>query len=561
MEYNPPWLRFYDGMSPHLDYPQKTMWQLVADAAAQWPKHTAYEFMGRRTRYAALPGRIARVARALCRQGVRPGDRVAICMPNCPQAVDALYACNRLGAVAVMIHPLAAPMEIAACLRNCRLVLTLDRLLERVGSAAVAQQPEPVVVAASLADELPLWAAAVARRPHRQRGSFLRWRAFLRAGENQPLPDCPTGPSDAAVMLFSGGTTGESKGVLLSNRNLNALALQTIEASGCKPLAGMKMLAAMPLFHGFGLGIGVHTPLVAGAACILVPRFTPEGYARLLRTRRPDFVPGVPTLFEAMTRSKQLERADLRFLRGVFCGGDTLPPPLRQKINAFLAARGCTVQIREGYGTTECVTASCLTPVAYHREGSIGIPFPDTWYTITSPGTTSVLPVGEEGEICLRGPTVMMGYADAPEATAQALRRHVDGFLWLHTGDLGRMDADGFVYFSQRIKRMIITSGYNVYPSQIEACLDAHPKLRASCVVGVPDAYRMQRVRAYVVPRAGVEAGESLRKELLDWCAARLARYALPRELVFCTELPRTAVGKINYRLLEDAAYGGAGHQ
>ena len=244
----------------------------------------------------------------------------------------------------------------------------------------------------------------------------------------------------------------------------------------------------------------------------------------------------------------------MRFLKGIFSGGDSLSPELKKKADAFLKAHHCTEQIREGYGTTECVTASCLTPKNYAREKSIGVPYPDTFYKIVTPGTKIEVEPGLEGKICLSGPTVMLGYMHNPEETANTLQRHEDGKLWLHTGDLGYMDADGFVYFRQRIKRMIITSGYNVYPSQLENIIDGHEKVLLSCCIGIPDAYRGQKIRAYVVPMPGIEPTEALKQELLDYCSQHISKYALPREMEFRTELPKTLVGKVAYRVLEEEA-------
>jgi long-chain acyl-CoA synthetase len=359
---------------------------------------------------------------------------------------------------------------------------------------------------------------------------------------------------DCAAILYSGGTTGTTKGIQLSNRNFNALALQTIAASGYPSIAGMKMLSVMPVFHGFGLGIGIHTALVGGATCILVPQFSIKTYADILRKQKPDFIPGVPTLFEALLRAESLKKADLSFLKGIFCGGDSLSPELKKKVDAFLRVHNCTEQIREGYGTTECVTASCLTPKTYAREGSIGVPYPDTFYKIVTPSTQEEVAPMTEGEICVSGPTVMLGYMDNPEETTQTLRQHEDGKIWLHTGDLGFMDADGFVYFKQRIKRMIISSGYNIYPSQLENVIDSHEKVLLSCVIGIPDDYKGQRLRAYVVPAPGVHPSEALKQELLQFCAQRIARYAMPKEVVFRAELPKTLVGKVAYRVLEEEA-------
>ena len=348
---------------------------------------------------------------------------------------------------------------------------------------------------------------------------------------------------------------------MLSNLNFNALALQTIAASGfsMEEIAGMKMLSVMPVFHGFGLGIGIHTPLIAGGTCILVPQFSVKTYADVLVKQKPNLIPGVPTLFEALLRAENLEKADLSFLKGIFSGGDSLSPELKKKVDAFLKSHNCPEQIREGYGTTECVTASCLTPKDYARTGSIGVPFPDTFYKIVKPGTEEEVAANTEGEICISGPTVMMGYMDNPEETASTLRRHFDGRIWLHTGDLGHMDQDGFVYFRQRIKRMIITSGNNVYPSQLENVIDGHDKVLLSCVIGVKDPYRVQRVKAYVVPMPGVEPTEELKQELLEYCSGHIAKYAMPREIEFRKELPKTLVGKVAYRVLEEEANAAEG--
>ncbi len=310
----------------------------------------------------------------------------------------------------------------------------------------------------------------------------------------------------------------------------------------------------MPLFHGFGLGIGIHTALIGGATCILVPQFNVKIYADLLIKKKPNLIPGVPTLFEALLRADRLENADLSFLRGVFSGGDSLSIELKKKVDAFLAAHNSPVQIREGYGTTECVTASCLTPFNMYREGSIGIPFPDTYYKIVKPGTTDEVAPNLDGEICISGPTVMLGYVDNPEETHDTLRRHGDGRIWLHTGDLGFMDRDGFVYFRQRIKRMIVTSGYNVYPSQVENIIDSHEKVLISCVVGVKDPYKMQKIKAFVVPKPGVEPTDELRDELMAYLRTKIAKYAMPYDIEFRTELPKTLVGKVAYRVLEEEA-------
>ena len=553
-----PWLNFYGDMPRSIDYSRTTLYEQIALTARQYPNDTAYEFFGQRTSYAQLLARIERAALALRSLGIGSGDRVTICMPNTPQAVDCFYALSRLGAVSNMIHPLSAPQEITFYLdvSHSKAILTLDRFFGKVSAAASEAKEPPLLLIARIEDELSLplrcgFALTQAKKyPKLPKGGYLLWRDVLRSAVGT-LPPSDTDCESCASILYSGGTTGKTKGIRLSSYNFNALALQTIAASGVKSLHGFSMLSVMPIFHGFGLGIGIHTALVGGAKCILVPNFSIKVYADLLRKKKPNFIPGVPTLFEALLRADGLDKLDMSFLVGVFSGGDSLSPELKRRVDAFLRAHRAKVQIREGYGTTECVTASCLTPPVYAREGSIGIPFPDTYYKIVRVGTTEEVAAEVEGEICLSGPTVMIGYLDNAEETAQTLRRHADGRLWLHTGDLGKMDADGFVYFRQRIKRMIVTSGYNVYPAQVENILDGHEKVQLSCVIGVKDPYKMQRVKAFVVLKPKVVPSEALKRELLAYCKERIVRYAVPSEIEFREELPKTLVGKVSYRELE----------
>ena len=566
-----PWLKYYGNAPASLDYPHATMYQLVAQAAKRKPNNTAYVFMGKKTSYQEFMQRIEAAAKGLYKMGIRKGDRVTICMANTPQALDCFYALNRIGAVPNMIHPLSAAQEIAFYLNfsKSKAILTLDQFYYKVAEILPQLETPCKILIAKVADELPAplsllysmtkGARAIKKLP---KTGYTLWYKMVAAGRNQVLPTDDGKYDDCGAILYSGGTTGTTKGIMLSNLNFNALALQTIAASGftMEEIAGMKMLSVMPVFHGFGLGIGIHTPLIAGGTCILIPQFNVNTYADVLVKQKPNLIPGVPTLFEALLRAEKLEGADLSFLRGIFSGGDSLSPELKKKVDAFLKAHGCSEQIREGYGTTECVTASCLTPKDYARAGSIGVPFPDTFYKIVEPGTTNEVEPNIEGEICVSGPTVMMGYMDNLEETVSTLRRHYDGRIWLHTGDLGHMDQDGFVYFRQRMKRMIITSGYNVYPSQLENIIDGHEKVLLSCIIGVKDPYRVQRVKAYVVPMPGVEPTEELKEELLNYCSKHIAKYAMPREIEFRKELPKTLVGKVAYRVLEEEANAAMGN-
>ena len=558
-----PWLKYYGNTPANLDYPHDTMYQMVAKAAEQYPANIAYSFMGKQTRFDIFLQRIEAAAKGLYNMGIRKGDKVTICMANTPQAVDCFYALNRIGAIPNMIHPLSAAKEIAFYLNfsKSKAILTLAQFYDKVASIRNQLENPTKILIARITDELPmpksllypLTKGGKADKPPVGDGYTL-WTDMVAAGKDTQLPADDGKYDECGAILYSGGTTGTTKGIMLSNLNFNALGLQTIAASGYGSVAGMKMLSIMPVFHGFGLGIGIHTALIGGATCILIPQFSVKVYADTLKKQKPNLIPGVPTLFEALLRAEDLANTDLSFLKGIFSGGDSLSPELKKKVDTFLKERGSSEQIREGYGTTECVTASCLTPKDYARDGSIGVPFPDTYYKVVKPGTTEECEPNTEGEICVSGPTVMMGYMDNPEETAQTLRTHEDGRIWLHTGDLGHMDEDGFVYFRQRLKRMIISSGYNVYPSQLENIIDGHEKVLLSCVIGVKDSYRGQKIRAYVVPMPGVDPTEQLKKELLSYCSEQVAKYAAPKELIFRTELPKTLVGKVAYRVLEEEA-------
>lgn len=552
-----PWLEHYGEVPHHLDYPTCTISAQVLKTAERYPQSPALSFMGKKITYTDFAKSIEDTARAFQGLGIGKGDRVLLCLPNLPQTVYCLYGLNRLGAVVGLIHPLAAEKEIAQNLKEvgAETLVTLRQFLPKMEQVQKEIKIKNLIIT-DLDDALvglKKWGYRLAVKskfpPLKNQENLLLWQDLLKRGS--AYNPAPMGAEEGAVILFSGGTTGTQKGILLSNLNFNALALQTA-AMAARPIAGQTILAAMPMFHGFGLGVCVHTALACGACSILVPRFNVRDYANLIRKEKPNYIAGVPTLYEALTRTDYLDQTDLSFLLGVFSGGDSLSVELKRKMDAFLKARGASVRIREGYGTTECVTASCLTPDHMEREGSIGLPYPDMDYCICKVGSTQEVPYGEEGEICLAGPTLMAGYLNHPEETNLALQTHPDGRVWLHTGDLGMMDADGFLYFRQRLKRIIVTSGYNVYPSQIENVLDGHPKVQISCVIGVPDSYRMHRVKAFVVLKNGFEPSEEIKAELMDYCQKYIAKYACPREIEFRSDLPKTLVGKVAYKVLEE---------
>ena len=556
-----PWKEHLGDVPFTLDYFQGSMFEAVANIAEKYPDNVAFDFYGKATTYKELVKEIETCAKALKTIGVREGDRVTIALPNCPQAIQVFYAVNLVGGICNMIHPLSAEKEIEFYLNESHSVtaITLDQFYGKFENIRKNTGVTNIVIA-SVKDELskPLKAGTmimdsinkVQKIP--DDAPVIRWRDFLKLSRHCFYNyKVERKGADPAVILYSGGTTGTTKGILLSNLNFNALGQQVIAAN---PMfrVGDKMLAAMPLFHGFGLGVCIHTMLSQGGRCILIPRFTAEDYAKKVVKCKCNFIAGVPTLYEALLRLPYMKNADLSSLKGVFSGGDSLSVELKKKFDKFLYDHNSKVQIREGFGTTECVTASCLTPPHMAKEGSIGLPFPDTYYKIVEPGTDKELPYGEEGEILIAGPTVMMEYINHPQETAQTLRRHADGLTWIYTGDLGVMDSEGFIYFRGRAKRMIITSGYNVYPGQIENILDANELIHMSCVIGVPDPYKMQKVKAFVMLKPGVPENDDTKELILAYCRKHIAKYALPYDIEFRKELPKTLVGKVAYRVLEE---------
>ena len=553
-----PWKDHMDGVPMHLEYPQGSMYEAVEAMAEQYPEQIAFDFMGSSVTYGQMIREIRRCCSSLKAMGFREGDSFTIALPNCPQAIYLMYGVNLAGGICNMIHPLSAEKEIEFYLNSAEsaYACTLDQFYGKFAAIRDNTRVRTLLLA-SIADALtgPIrlgYALTEGRKIPKvpKNAPVVLWRDFLKCGGQEVHGVKRTG-EDPAVILYSGGTTGTTKGIVLTNLNFNALARQVIAANPMfRP--GDKMLAAMPLFHGFGLGVCIHTMLAGGGRCVLVPRFTPKSYAGLITKYRCNFIAGVPTLYEALLRMPHMEKADMSCLKGVFSGGDSLSIELKKKFDSFLAAHKATVKVREGYGTTETVTACCLTPPVHAKEGSIGVPFPDTYIKIVKPGTEERLPYGQEGEILLAGPTVMREYAGHPEETAKTLQHHADGLTWVCTGDLGVMDEEGFIYFRGRAKRMIVTSGYNVYPGQLENILDANELVHMSCVIGIPDSYRMQAVKAFLVLKPGIPADDTTREKILSYCRKHIARYAIPREIEFREDLPKTLVGKVAYRKLEE---------
>ncbi len=564
-----PWLKQYSSKVPkNIDYPEKTMYECVESVANERPKQVAHEYMGRKIKYSKFLGGIDLLSSCFYNMGLRKGDKILICMPNCPQAIRLMYAANRIGIVCAMVHPFSAPKEIEFYIENsdAKVAITVDMFYPNFPYPGDNNCLEKLVVTSvryGMSRPLSIGYQILEGRKNPKPDfddKVISWRTFKAYGSKDTIPEKCGTPEDPALILYSGGTTGRSKGILLSNLNLNSTSIGTFAASECES-EGKIMMAVMPIFHGFGLAIGIHLPFILGMKCIIVPRFTPESYAKLVARKHPNFIAGVPTLFEHMLKSKHLQGANLKCLEGIFSGGDTLTADLKTRFDKFIAERGCENTIREGYGTTECVTASCLTPKALDKQisGSIGVPNPDILYKIVRVGTIERADYGEDGEICIAGPSIMMEYIKEKEETDNTLKVHDDGLLWLHTGDLGSMNSDGYLFFKQRLKRIIISSGYNVYPSQLEDAVAHHEAVEKACAVGVKDKVRGEIVKMYIELSPGYTPSSELIVSIKELCTKSVAKYAIPRQFEFIDKIPMTKIGKVAYTVLEKRANESAG--
>jgi len=554
-----PWLKYYGDIPHTIDYPQGSMYNLVMEAVEDNPEKIAYDFMGKETTYSEFRDQINQCADSLAALGLKKGERVTISMPTSPPGIICFYAINKLGAVASMIHPLSTETEIEFYLKisNSRFALTLDMFYDTFKPAADKAGLEKLILA-KMSDYLPkhfgflYWLKQGRKNPAipKNDSSVTGWKELVMNGKHPVAPEAEANQNDLAVILYSGGTTGTPKGIMLSNFNFVS------QGSMCANWVGMNteyadVLAMLPIFHGFGLGVCINAALMFGGRSILVPLFDADMAAKMI-SKKPNYIIGVPTIYEALNKSKKFTGSDLSCLKACFCGADTLPKPVKDNFEKIVEENGGKdVKLLEGYGLTEAVTAIMATPIGEYREGSMGIPFPDMLAKVVKSGTFEEVPPGDEGELCINGPAVMLGYLDQPEETDKVMKRHPDGRTWLHTGDIASMDKDGFFYFKLREKRMIKSSGMNVYPAQIEAQLYKHPQVDEACAIGVPDMKQIERVKAFVVLKDKSRAGTEMEQELIFHCRKDLIKWSCPREIEFIDEIPKTKVGKIAFTELE----------
>lgn len=543
------WLKHYGDMPEHMCYREGSAYELLKEMVNKQPDAPALDFFDTVYTFEELDDNISIVANALKNMGVVEDESVTVCMPNMPEAVFLIYAINKIGAVANVIHPMSDSNEIknAVSLTDSSLIFTTDVSYKTVSEACV-DRIVVCEVSTSMPPILKTLYNVKSRKQMKYGSDVITWKKFV-SGMSTIAPSVKRNRDDAAVLIYSGGTTGKSKGIVLSNLCFNALAIQcSVVCPEAKP--GASMLSALPIFHGFGLCVAVHAPLCLGMRCILIPKIDVKKLNETIKKKRPTIVPAVPTMLKAITNNKSLGPDSLKSVKVILSGGDYLSDDLRAKVLNYFRSCGSKAHIRIGYGLSEAT--AFFTATAYGAEDidNIGIPNPDTHIRVCDPVTNEKLADGEIGEICVNGPTVMLGYVNDKEETDNAIRTHGDGTQWLHTGDLGYLD-NGVLHFTSRLKRMIISNGYNIYPTELENVLNKCKYVASSVVVGIKDKVREEAPKAVIVLKNGVQRTSEIEKEIVDFCKKNIAKNAQFKEIEFADTLPTTKIGKINYRIFE----------
>ena len=556
-----PWLKYYkeEGIPDSLEYPDCSIVDMIIQTAEKYPDNVAISYYGHKITYKNFVKKIEKAARALKNYGVKEGDRVTICMPNTPEGITMVYAVNMVGAVCNMVHPLSSEKELEYYIRvtESKYVLVIDAVFDKIYRLRDTAGLERIIVVRP-SDGLGFLKQKLYRLLHVKKvrlpmndGRVVLWEDFIANSYfYQGNYHEDRGGADLAIIMYSGGTTGAPKAVMLSNLNINAESI--VDATMIRQIVpGASVISILPLFHCFGLGVCIHTPLCKGMGCTLIPAFSHKQFANIIRQNKPNFLVGVPTLYEALVNTK-LGPDDLKSVTAVICGGDTLTETLRDKVNDFLSSHGSSAKIRVGYGLTEGSGAVCLSPENSFKDGIIGAPMPDMYFKIVKPESETELPVGVDGEICISGPLVMMGYLGDEKETAAAIKVHKDGRLWLHTGDIGHLGEDGLIYFGQRLKRIIISSGYNIYPTHLESVINSHEAVLASIVIGIDHPHKGQVPKAFIVLKEGYKPGKKIEREIRELLERNIPIYALPVAYEFRDELPKTLVGKISFKAISD---------
>ena len=554
-----PWLKYYDQKFIDQTLPALSAFEYVCQRSKNHLNDTALEYYGRKFTYADLIVNVKKTAAALRGAGVKKGDIVTVVSIMTPEIIALFYAADMIGATLNLVDPRYSVEGIREYIEevDSHLLVCLNVVYERCRQAAKRTNVEKVIVL-SPADSLPPVMAVgyklTTPDKNKYASNVIRWKQFIKGGEGQSTAAEPYDPDHACVVVHTGGTTGSPKGVMLTDDCFNGIALQ-FQAYPKLFHRGQKLMNIMPPFIAYGFACGIHLPLVLGFTVIIIPNLDPAKLGSLVLKYKPEHMFGVPTHYQQLAADPKLRDKDLSFIINYAAGGDSLSRGAEQTVNDFLAAHGARYPIAKGYGMTEVSSAATVAAGLDNKPGSVGIPMVNTIIAAFEPGTDQELPIGQRGELCISGPCLMKGYYNKPEETAILLRRHPDGRVWAHTGDMGYLDEDGFVFLDSRIKRMIIRhDGFKVFPSMIENVVSRHPAVHECSVVGCADKDHVQgRLPfVYIVLKADTTAKKKqVIRELERMCAEELPEYVQPVAYKFIPSMPMTPVGKVDYRQLE----------
>ena len=556
-----PWRKYYQKKHMKIWLKDENIYQFLMRKIEKYNYYdkTAITYFSTHISYIEFVKKIDETAEKFLSLGVRKYDIVTILSANIPEALYSFYALSKIGAVANMLHPLLSENEIKQALNTyeTKYLMALDITLNTVDKIVRDTKVEKVIVI-SPSNSMNIFMKVLyniktikTRKKHLDKNLYIKWKDFMLMKNSTRTINRIASKDDPALILQSGGSTGTPKGIVLSNGNINASTIAALNAYPdlCKD---DRILGIMPIFHGFGLEVSINDAFCCGAEVVLIPTFKASKFHELLIKHKPTVLVGVPTLFEALTTNEHMNDIDLSRLKYVIGGGDTLNKQRVENINKFLHDHGAKTNMIQGYGLTEAVAAACVDLRNNSRPGTIGIPWPGIYIGIFEPNTENRVDFNVDGEICICGPTVMLGYYNNEGETNLTLRHHKDGNIWLHTGDIGSMDEDGFVTYKQRLKRMIVSSGYNVYPSQIEEVLEKHEAIEAASVIGIPHPYKMEVPKAFIVLKKGYKLDDELKEELIKHCKKNLAVYSVPKEYEALDKLPKTMIGKVDFKKLKE---------
>lgn len=555
-----PWLKYYSEEAINSSLPEYTIYEYFFYNNKDYPNDIALEYMGNKITYGKMFSHIDNCEKSLTALGVKPGNIVTVALPSIPEALYFVYALNKMGAVANMIHPLAGENEIVHYLNevNCDVAVLFEGTYNIVKNSLHATSLKKAVVV-SAGDSLPFGVKQLYMLKNKLPkfpvdSMLMNWKQFIGLGHDVTVAPVKKDSSTTAIISHTGGTTGEPKGVMLSDSNINALMWQL--NVNFKNQRQEKNLVVLPPFVNYSLVHSMLLPLTLGLQVTLIPKYEADKFDVYVRKYKPNHISSIPPYLEALLTNETLKKMDLSCIKTIAYGGEAMNLQKEEEVNNLLRACGSNAKISKGLGSTEMVGAATTTREECNTIGNVGIPLARVNCKIVEPETFDEVSYNQIGEICFAGPTLMSGYYSNQEATDSIIKNHPDGIRWMHTGDLGYVNEDGVVFITGRIKKILMTVGKDgnptkIFPDRIEKVLMEHPAVALCCVIGIPDIERINYPRAYVILNESYHDAPELTDTLMKYCQGKLPQYMIPEEIVYRNEFPRTSRGKVDYRELE----------